>query len=264
MSKRESRGKTLIITEDESEESNPFSFREFLRTKNHVRDEDLVDDRGRDEDASVWEEESAACWQNLRSHPDSFTSLCAEEAETSAFYDGDDDVTLPTGNQGTALQELREENISLRRAIVELRRTSDANERRVEALEEELAQRQQQEQEEARDLDNIVHSVERNLHEMTKRALRAENGVSKMKAELQQLQEELERTRRENVKLKSDERDVITAMKRNANLASDYLDKTATHAHSSISRLLEGAESLRLVSQLLRSIHKMTDVTADI
>ncbi|XP_051923891.1 endosome-associated-trafficking regulator 1 isoform X2 [Hippocampus zosterae] len=214
MSKRESRGKTLIITEDESEESNPFSFREFLRTKNHVRDEDLVDDRGRDEDASVW--------------------------------------------------ELREENISLRRAIVELRRTSDANERRVEALEEELAQRQQQEQEEARDLDNIVHSVERNLHEMTKRALRAENGVSKMKAELQQLQEELERTRRENVKLKSDERDVITAMKRNANLASDYLDKTATHAHSSISRLLEGAESLRLVSQLLRSIHKMTDVTADI
>uniref|UniRef100_A0A3Q2X9M8 Endosome-associated-trafficking regulator 1 n=1 Tax=Hippocampus comes TaxID=109280 RepID=A0A3Q2X9M8_HIPCM len=77
-------------------------------------------------------------------------------------------------------------------------------------------------------------------------------------------QEELERTRRENVKLKSDERDVITAMKRNANLASDYLDKTATHAHSSISRLLEGAESLHLVSQLLRSIHKMTDVTADI
>ncbi|XP_019741311.1 serologically defined colon cancer antigen 3 homolog isoform X2 [Hippocampus comes] len=214
MSKRETRGKTLIITEDESEESNPFSFREFLRTKNHDRDQDLVDDRGRHEDASVW--------------------------------------------------ELREENISLRRAIMELQRTSDANERRVEALEEELAQRQQQEQEEARDLDNIVHSVERNLHEMTKRALRAENGMSKMKAELQQLQEELERTRRENVKLKSDERDVITAMKRNANLASDYLDKTATHAHSSISRLLEGAESLHLVSQLLRSIHKMTDVTADI
>lgn len=40
---------------DESEESNPFSFREFLRTKNHDRDQDLVDDRGRDEDASVWE-----------------------------------------------------------------------------------------------------------------------------------------------------------------------------------------------------------------
>ncbi|XP_077416905.1 endosome-associated-trafficking regulator 1-like isoform X3 [Vanacampus margaritifer] len=251
------RGKTLIITEDESEECNPFSFREFLRSKNH--------DRNLDEDGAAWEvcarareedDASAACWQRLRSDADS-------SAFPSTFDDGDPDVTLPIASRGRSLQELREENATLRRSMRELRRTSQANERRAEALQEELERRRRQEREEAQDLDNMVHSVERNLHHMTKRALSAESGVARMKAELQQLQEELECRRSENLKLKSDQRDVVTAMKHSANMASDYLDKTATHAHSSVRRLLEGAETLRLVSQLLRSIHKMAEVTSD-
>lgn len=86
---------------------------------------------------------------------------------------------------------------------------------RVLELSEELLQRRRQEEREAQDLENMVHSVEQNLHLMTvrfperprtqdhlfnslqlslslfplqKRAVKAENSVSKLKVELQQLQ----------------------------------------------------------------------------
>ncbi|XP_061527225.1 endosome-associated-trafficking regulator 1 isoform X1 [Phycodurus eques] len=238
MATRGSRGKTLIFSED-GEELNPFSFREFLRTKDRNRNRKRTRTR------------TCQC------------GGCVRIETRLRFYRGDDDVTQPIGSRGRSLQELHEENVSLTRAISALRRTSEANGRRAEALEEELQRGRQREEEEARDLEDTVRSVERNLREMTKRALRAESSVCGMKAELRQLQEELECARCENAKLRSSECDVVTAMKQNANMASDYLDKTTTRAHSSISQLLEGAESLRLVSQLLRSIHKMADVTSD-
>ncbi|XP_061527227.1 endosome-associated-trafficking regulator 1 isoform X3 [Phycodurus eques] len=217
MATRGSRGKTLIFSED-GEELNPFSFREFLRTKDRNRNRKRTRTR------------TCQC------------GGCVRIETRLRFYRGDDDVTQPIGSRGRSLQELHEENVSLTRAISALRRTSEANGRRAEALEEELQRGRQREEEEARDLEDTVRSVERNLREMT---------------------EELECARCENAKLRSSECDVVTAMKQNANMASDYLDKTTTRAHSSISQLLEGAESLRLVSQLLRSIHKMADVTSD-
>ncbi|TMS01620.1 Serologically defined colon cancer antigen 3-like protein, partial [Larimichthys crocea] len=64
----------------------------------------------------------------------------------------------------------------------------DEEETRVVELSEELHQRRRQEEKEAQDLESMVHSVEQNLHLMTKRAVKAESSVSKLKAELQQLQ----------------------------------------------------------------------------
>ncbi|XP_042338178.1 endosome-associated-trafficking regulator 1, partial [Plectropomus leopardus] len=83
---------------------------------------------------------------------------------------------------------LKEENVSLRRSIRELQRRSELNERRVAELSEELLQRRRQEEKEAQDLESMVHSVEQNLHLMTKRAVKAESCVSKLRMELQQLQ----------------------------------------------------------------------------
>ncbi len=93
--------------------------------------------------------------------------------------------------------QLKEENMSLRRTIRELQRRSETNERRlvnakqpptastapdliithhasvfparVLELSEELLQRRRQEEQEAQDLESMVHSVEQNLHLMTVR-----------------------------------------------------------------------------------------------
>ncbi|XP_061527226.1 endosome-associated-trafficking regulator 1 isoform X2 [Phycodurus eques] len=164
MATRGSRGKTLIFSED-GEELNPFSFREFLRTKDRNRNRKRTRTR------------TCQC------------GGCVRIETRLRFYRGDDDVTQPIGSRGRSLQELHEENVSLTRAISALRRTSEANGRRAEALEEELQRGRQREEEEARDLEDTVRSVERNLREMTKRALRAESSVCGMKAELRQLQD---------------------------------------------------------------------------
>ncbi|XP_054629764.1 endosome-associated-trafficking regulator 1 isoform X4 [Dunckerocampus dactyliophorus] len=269
MSNHGSRAKTLIITEDE-EELNPFSFREFLRSKKHDPDPDLVlnpeQDLGLDQQQPEWKvsllQEATSCvalrslsnqvekreggW-SFQSVEDS-SSLCAEDEEEGqsatffskrgggATYEGDDEVSRlqPNTSSRGRIQQLQQENRSLRRTIMDLQRTSEADKQRVEALEAELQQRRCQEQQEVRDMENMVHSVEQNLELMTKRALRAEGSACRMRAELQLLQAEIECLRSENASLKSGESEVIAAMRRNAHVASDYLDKTASHAHSSI------------------------------
>ncbi|XP_013888952.1 serologically defined colon cancer antigen 3 homolog [Austrofundulus limnaeus] len=157
-------------------------------------------------------------------------------------------------------QQLKEENVFLRRTIREVQRSAQVNQRRVSELSEELQQRRRQEEKEAQDLESMVHSVEQNLQLMTRRAVKAENSVSKLKAELQQLQVEVDALRSENNNLKTAESQVVMTMRQNAQVASKYLSKTASHAHSSIRQLLGEAETLRLVSQLLQSIDKISTV----
>ncbi|KAK2901534.1 endosome-associated-trafficking regulator 1 [Channa argus] len=229
--------------------------------------------------------------QSIQSGVDSTSSLCTEEEEEdndeeetrfsskpdvqqrrggggAENYEGDDETSMaePVSSRRSKsphIQQLKEENMLLRRTIRELQRRLDANERRVLELSEELLQRRRQEEKEAEDLENMVQSVEQNLHLMTKRAVKAESSVSKMKVELQQLQVEVESLRSKNDRLKTEESQVVMTMRQNAQLASEYLNKTASHAHSSISRLLEEAESLRLVSQLLKSIDKISNLNPE-
>ncbi|XP_010768627.1 endosome-associated-trafficking regulator 1, partial [Notothenia coriiceps] len=68
---------------------------------------------------------------------------------------------------GRSLQQLQEENQYLRRSIRELQRSSQADQLRVEQLTEELLQRRRREEQEAQDLESMVHSVEQNLTQMT-------------------------------------------------------------------------------------------------
>ncbi|KAM7415457.1 hypothetical protein PAMA_017797 [Pampus argenteus] len=179
-------------------------------------------------------------------------------------YEGDDETSISepiSCRRRSRLQQLKEENVSLRRSIRELQRRSEANERRVAVLSEEMLQRRRQEEKEAQDLESMVHSVEQNLSLMTKRAVKAENCVTRLKLELQQLQ--VESLRSENDSLKSAESEVVMTMRRNAQMASEYLKKTASHAHSSIRHLLGEAETLHLVSQLLQSIDKISELNTE-
>uniref|UniRef100_A0A1A8N9I8 Endosome-associated-trafficking regulator 1 n=1 Tax=Nothobranchius rachovii TaxID=451742 RepID=A0A1A8N9I8_9TELE len=277
-------GKTLIIADDEEEqqqqeELNPFSFREFLRCKDQDRDQN----QDRDRDQTRGKEKEGG--RSLQTGADIISSLYTEEKEeTSRFcsrQEGDAasggggetnerdegtsiSGTAPTcrGQSGSSshIQQLKGENISLRRTIRELQRSAEVDRRRLAELSEELLQRRRQEEKEAQDLESMVQSVEQNLQLMTRRAVKAENSVSRLKAELQQLQVEAESLRSENSGLKAAESQIITNMRKNAQVASEYLDKTANHAHSSIQQLLSEAETLRLVSQLLQSIDRISSI----
>ncbi|XP_074527163.1 endosome-associated-trafficking regulator 1 [Halichoeres trimaculatus] len=325
MSKQKSAAKTLIITDDEevdTEELNPFSFKEFLRWKNQDPDEDqnqhLDNERTQSKSTGyerlfdvgnvTFDPEVRSCFfsepslvprdeeeewgRSFQSGIDSTSSLCTEEEEDDEEetrfsskpdvqqkggggggenYEGDDETSIAEpatscrrkSGRLSQIQQLKEENLSLRRTIKELQKKSEANDRRVLELSEELLQRRRREEREAQDLESMVHSVEQNLHLMTKRAVKAESSVSKLKAELQQLQAEAESLRSENDSLKAAESEVVMTMRHNAQVASEYLNKTATHAHSSIRQLLGEAETLHLVSQLLQSIDKISHIQSE-
>uniref|UniRef100_A0A1A8UHM3 Endosome-associated-trafficking regulator 1 n=1 Tax=Nothobranchius furzeri TaxID=105023 RepID=A0A1A8UHM3_NOTFU len=280
-------GKTLIIADDEEEqqqqpeELNPFSFREFLRCKDQDRDQN----QDRDRDQTRGKEKEGG--RSLQTGADIISFLYTEEKEETRFCsrqerdaasggegetnEGDEGTsmsgTAPTcrGQSGSSshIQQLKGENISLRRTIRELQRSAEVDRHRLAELSEELLQRRRREEKEAQDLESMVQSVEQNLQLMTRRAVKAENSVSRLKAELQQLQVEAESLRSENNGLKAAESRIITNMRQNAQAASEYLDKTANHAHSSIQQLLSEAETLRLVSQLLQSIDRISSIHTD-
>lgn len=109
----------------------------------------------------------------------------------------------------------------------------------------------------------MVHSVEQNLGLMTKRAVKAETCVSRLKLELQKLQTQVESLQSENNSLKSAESEVVMTMRHNAQMASEYLNKTASQARTSIRQLLGETETLHLVSQLLQSIDKISELNTE-
>uniref|UniRef100_A0AAR2JLU7 Endosome-associated-trafficking regulator 1 n=1 Tax=Pygocentrus nattereri TaxID=42514 RepID=A0AAR2JLU7_PYGNA len=130
----------------------------------------------------------------------------------------------------------------------------------IRQLTDELHNRKLQEEREAKALETMVQSVEQNLQLMTKRAVKAENNLSKLKQEVQQLQNQLDGYKCENERLRTGETAALTTMRHNAQMASEYLNKAAKDAEISIKQLLTGRETLCLVSQLLGSIDKITEI----
>ena len=92
---------------------------------------------------------------------------------------------------------------------------------------------------------------------MTKRAVRAENHVLKLKQERNSLQAQLSNFRRENEALQSGQGASLT------DVALQNLRVVMHRAHSSIKQLASGAETLNLVAELLKSINRITEVKAE-
>uniref|UniRef100_A0A8C6U2S6 Endosome-associated-trafficking regulator 1 n=1 Tax=Neogobius melanostomus TaxID=47308 RepID=A0A8C6U2S6_9GOBI len=290
MSGARSRHRTLIITDDEEEsvkeeEQNPFSFKEFLRSKNLDSDPDQDPDQEQDQDQDQpdsderpLEELEGQAWGrswvsgggvlsgSLAAEQEEevtrFDSLLHEDDEdddedqSRRSYEGDDETSILDQPSSTSLLQVKQENQQLKKTIAELRQESVRNHSRAAQLSEELLQWRQREQQEALDLETMVQSVEHNLRVMTKRALKAEATVAKLRTELKQLQVQAEQVQAENVELRASE----STMKQNALTASEKLQETASHAHHSVRRLLSEAESLKFVSELLRSIDRMSSV----
>ncbi|KAL4646510.1 serologically defined colon cancer antigen 3 isoform X2 [Arapaima gigas] len=331
MSKRPGSAKTLIIEDDPDEcekgtdDPNPFSFKEFIRSKNQC----LIDRGSKEEhschtqNAFVLEEQncftvnlqepffsdptpfpqsldneakewmgsfhSSAAEFGLDSSAFSRLSPTPSEGNTEQFWlDGEytqgahqtrastgsyeadvensfadftyQNKTFKAESGSKTQQKLREENVQLRKHVKELQQKSEADSCRIQHLMEELHKRRMQEEKEAQDLETMVHSVERNLQLMTKRAMKAENSVSKLKQEILQLQGQLEGYRTENEKLRVREAATLNNVKQKALLAAEHLSKAASNAETSIKQLLTGAATLNLVSQMLYSIDNISDL----
>ncbi|XP_078282000.1 endosome-associated-trafficking regulator 1 isoform X2 [Rhinoraja longicauda] len=157
-------------------------------------------------------------------------------------------------------EKLQEENALLRRQTKEAKQLAKDHVRRTRRLEEDLERRKIKEEKEARALEAMVQQVEENLQLMTKRAVKAENTVTKLRQELVTLQAELQQSKSENEILRSQDSAALSSAKNSARLASDYLVKTAHEAETSVKQLLSGAETLRLASELLKSIDRITEL----
>ncbi|XP_072096525.1 endosome-associated-trafficking regulator 1 [Mobula birostris] len=157
-------------------------------------------------------------------------------------------------------EKLKEENALLRRQTKEAKQLAKNHIKRTRTLEEELDRRKIKEEKEARALEAMVQQVEENLQLMTKRAVKAENTVTKLRQELTLVQAELQQCKSENERLRSQDTAALISAKNSARLASDYLVKTAHEAETSVKRIMSGAETLRLAADLLKSIDKICEL----
>lgn len=270
--------KTLIITDDDDdeesssvkeEELNPFSFKEFLRSKNLDSDPDPDQDCEETTEQAwgrSWASGGGARSMSLPEEAEEevtrFDSClhCDDDEDSRQSYEGDDETSIldpqTRTRTGPSLQQLTRENQQLKKMITELREESLRHQTKASELNVELLQRRQRDQQEALDLENMVQSVETNLRVMTKRALKAEATVAKLRTELKEVQTRLDSVQAENSDLVCS----MKQMKENAQTASDKLQETSTLAKDSVRRLLSEAESLRFVSELLRSIDHISSV----
>ncbi|XP_026956013.1 endosome-associated-trafficking regulator 1 isoform X7 [Sagmatias obliquidens] len=90
-------------------------------------------------------------------------------------------------------EALKDENSKLRRKLTEVQSFSETQTEMVRTLERKLEAKMIKEESDYHDLESVVQQVEQNLERMTKRAVKAENHVLKLKQEISLLQVTRER-----------------------------------------------------------------------
>ncbi|KAL7978463.1 hypothetical protein Chor_004280 [Crotalus horridus] len=131
---------------------------------------------------------------------------------------------------------------------------------RIRHLERTLEKNKRKEEKEAHELEAMVQQVEENLQLMTKRAMKAENSVIKLKQENLHLQVQLENYKLENQALRSGHLESLAVVKQNADVALQNLLAVIARSKSSIKQLVSGAEELQLVADLLKSLDKISEI----
>uniref|UniRef100_A0A8C8R8C9 Endosome-associated-trafficking regulator 1 n=1 Tax=Pelusios castaneus TaxID=367368 RepID=A0A8C8R8C9_9SAUR len=256
-------------------EPNPFSFRAFVRsqgrgagpeawagTDGRAPQEPFLPDptAGRPLEEEAAAEEWSGSYRPSAVERAHFSRL--EHSEPWPLGTGDGEVAGCPSLQPTA-RELQEENARLRSTINKLHFLSETQADKVRKLERKLEENKIKEQKEARDLEAMVQHVEQNLQLMTKRAVKAENNVVKLKQENALLQVQLKNYKTENEALKTGQSASLAAVKQNADIALQNLVSVITNSHSSIKQLVSGAESLQIVAELLKSIDRISEISDD-
>lgn len=204
-----------------------------------------------------------------------------ESLPTWALSDTDSRVspTSPPGSPGTdfaahgeslgdrhlrtlqiSYEALKEENSKLRRKLSEVQSFSETQTEMVRTLERKLEAKMAKEESDFHDLESVVQQVEQSLELMTKRAVKAENSVVKLKQEVSLLQAQVSSFRQENEALRSGQGASLTVVKQNTDVALQNLRVVINSAHASIKQLVSGAETLNLVAEILKSIDRISEV----
>ncbi|XP_045879846.1 endosome-associated-trafficking regulator 1 isoform X1 [Meles meles] len=157
-------------------------------------------------------------------------------------------------------EALKDENSKLRRKLTEIQSFSETQTEMVRTLERKLEAKMIKEESDYRDLESVVQQVEQNLELMTKRAMKAENHVMKLKQEISLLQAQVSNFKRENEALRSGQGASLAVVKQNTDVALQNLRVVMNNAHSSIKQLVSGAETLNLVAEILKSIDRISEI----
>ncbi|KAL4234011.1 retrograde transport [Mactra antiquata] len=156
-------------------------------------------------------------------------------------------------------RKLLDENERLKRHVEELtaQRTQDINS--ISELQRQLVEQKKKEVEETAAMEQAMIQVEENLSVTTKRAIQAESTVTKLKQEVKTLQTELKALRGENGILPADR--LLHDVKERTSYVAEQLSSATKTAESSLKQLLSGVDNLKLLSQVLTSIDKISEDT---
>uniref|UniRef100_A0A8D0UHZ1 Endosome-associated-trafficking regulator 1 n=2 Tax=Sus scrofa TaxID=9823 RepID=A0A8D0UHZ1_PIG len=157
-------------------------------------------------------------------------------------------------------EALKDENSKLRRKLTEVQSFSETQTEMVRTLERQLEAKMMKEERDFHDLESAVRQVEQNLELMTKRAVKAENHVVKLKQEVSLLQAQVSNLKRENEALRAGQGASLTVVKQNTDVALQNLRVVMHNAHASIRQLVSGAETLNLVAEILKSIDRISEI----
>ncbi|XP_024854299.1 endosome-associated-trafficking regulator 1 isoform X5 [Bos taurus] len=131
-------------------------------------------------------------------------------------------------------EALKDENSKLRRKLTEIQSFSETQTEMVRTLERKLEAKMIKEESDYHDLESVVQQVEQNLELMTKRAVKAENHVLKLRQEVSLLQAQVSDFKRENEALRSGQGASLTVVKQNTDVALQNLRVVMNNAHASI------------------------------
>ncbi|XP_006900695.1 PREDICTED: serologically defined colon cancer antigen 3, partial [Elephantulus edwardii] len=160
-------------------------------------------------------------------------------------------------------EALKEENSKLRRKLNEVQSFSETQTEMVRTLERKLEAKMVKEERDYRDLESVVQQVEQNLELMTKRAVKAETHVLKLKQEVSLLQTQVCNFKQENEALRCGQGASLTTVRQNTDVALQNLRLVMSNARASIKQLVSGAETLNLVAEILKSIDRISEIKED-
>uniref|UniRef100_A0A8C5W2S9 Endosome-associated-trafficking regulator 1 n=1 Tax=Microcebus murinus TaxID=30608 RepID=A0A8C5W2S9_MICMU len=160
----------------------------------------------------------------------------------------------------TSYEALKDGNSKLRRKLNEVQSFSETQTEMVRTLERKLEAKMIKEESGFHDLESVVQQVEQNLELMTKRAVKAENHVMKLKQEINLLPVVVSNFKRENEAPRSGQGASLTVVKQNTDVALQNLRLVMNSAQASIKQPVSGADTLNLVAEILKSIDRISEL----
>ncbi|XP_062567303.1 endosome-associated-trafficking regulator 1-like [Saccostrea cucullata] len=148
-------------------------------------------------------------------------------------------------------ERLKAENESLQRQLEEARNRAVMETKRCNKLKKEMEAAQKKEAEDTAAMEKMLEEVEANLLTSTNRAVAAENQVAVLQKRVTFLENE-------NELLKSGDKGLADLRERTTYVSQQLVSVVST-AEQNLKQMLSGVENLRIMSQVLKSIDKVTE-----